>query len=240
MSGGALLSAIGAALLPAALVGIGAAVRDRRRRRTLNGLLHELRRPLQALALAREPGGRGADPLELALAALRDLDREINGAPPVLERRPVEARMLAVAAAARWRGPAARSGRRIEVRWGCGDARVAVDPVRVAQALDNLIANALEHGRGTVTVAGSARGGGLELEVRDAGGRVTAPRERSRTDPRRGHGLRLARDWSERQNGSLSVRRSAHGTVAAIQLPLADLARSRGRGTGATGRPARA
>jgi len=224
---------------PAGLATAWAAARERRRRRTLNRLLHELRRPLQALALTapRRPD-RGPDPLELALAAVRDLDREINGVRQPVERRPVEARMLAVSAASRWQAQAARAGRRVEVRWTCGDARVAVDPVRIAQALDNLIANALEHGRGTVTVAGSRRRGRLELAVRDEGGRgVAAPRQRR--DPRRGHGLGLARAWSERQGGALSVRRGAHGTVAAIELPLAEPERSRRRAP-APGWPVRA
>ncbi|HEY8466338.1 MAG TPA: HAMP domain-containing sensor histidine kinase [Solirubrobacterales bacterium] len=229
-----------AAAAPAGLATAWAAARERRRRRVLNGLLHELRRPLQALALAapRRPD-RGPDPLELALAALRDLDRAINGAPPPVERRPVEARMLAVAAASRWRGPAARAGRRVEVRWTCGDARVSVDPVRIAQALDNLIANALEHGRGTVTVAGSRRHGRLELTVRDEGGRGAAPKP-TRRDPRRGHGLGLARAWSECHGGAFNLRRGAHETVATIELPLVDPDRPRRRRALAPGRPVRA
>ena len=44
------------------------------------------------------------------------------------------------------------------VRWRCGDELADVDPVRVAQALDNLIANALEHGGGEITIEGARRG----------------------------------------------------------------------------------
>lgn len=241
MNGFEPIAAVVAAAVPAALVLAGAAVRDRRRRRTLNGLLHELRRPLQALALAaREPASRGADPLALALAALRDLDREVNGAPPALERRLVEARMLAVAAAARWRASAARAGRRIEVRWECGDVLVAVDGGRMAQALDNLIANALEHGHGPVTLIGSRRAGRLELAVRDSGGLAAGARERSVRDPRHGHGLRLARAWSERHGGALRVCRSDYETVATIELPLAEPAKPGRRGALVPGRPVRA
>jgi len=210
--------------LTMAVVAVRERFRDGRRRRALNERLHELRRPLQALVLAAKPGsGNGPDPLELALAALRDLDREVNGEPPELRRRPIEGRMLAVAAAERWRSRTASSGRRIAVRWRCGDELVDVDPVRVAQALDNLIANALEHGGGQITIEGARRGGRLEVAVRDHGGRK--PRRvreaRERREPRRGHGLRLTRSLARGNGGRLRLRTVGRGTVAALELPLA-------------------
>ncbi len=204
-----------------ALVVAGGRVMEGRRRRTLNERLHELRRPLQALALAAKPSGPdGPDPLELALAALRDLDREVNGEGIEFRRRPVEARMLAVAACERWRVRAASAGRRIAVRWRCGDAVADVDPLRVSQALDNLIANALEHGGGPITLEGVRHGDRIDLVVRDSGG-VRTRRLREHADPRRGHGLRITR-WLARENGGeLRVRDRGHsGTVASLVLPL--------------------
>jgi two-component system sensor histidine kinase MtrB len=204
-----------------AIVVVRDRVRDTRRRRALNERLHELRRPLQALALAARPAaGPGPDPLELALAALRDLDREVNGAPPDARRRPIEARMLAIAAAERWRARAAAAGRRIAVRWDCGEELADVDPVQVAQALDNLIANALEHGRGAITIEGARRGARLELMVRDRGPRQVR-RVRDHPEPRRGHGLRIARSLARGGDGRLRVRTGRSGTVAALELPLA-------------------
>src|SRR5688572_16839207 len=78
-----------------------------RRRAALNRAVHELRRPLQAMALAAGSPGRrhsGSSPgsLALALAALDDLDAAINGMPPALTRRPVAARPLLEGAVARW------------------------------------------------------------------------------------------------------------------------------------------
>ena len=204
-----------------ALVVAGGRVMEGRRRRTLNERLHELRRPLQALALAAKPSGPdGPDPLELALVALRDLDREVNGEGIEFRRRPVEARMLAVAACERWRVRAASAGRRIAVRWRCGDAVADVDPLRVSQALDNLIANALEHGGGPITLEGVRHGDRIDLVVRDSGG-VRTRRLREHADPRRGHGLRITR-WLARENGGeLRVRDRGHsGTVASLMLPL--------------------
>jgi signal transduction histidine kinase len=218
------LSEIAGATLPVAMTVAVVAVRDRvrggRRRRALNERLHELRRPLQAMVLAAKPTpGPGPDPLELALAAVRDLDREVNGERPELRRRPVEARMLAIAAAERWRARVAAAGRRIAVRWRCADELADVDPVRVAQALDNLIANALEHGGGEITIVGARRGPRIELAVRDGGTRPPR-RLRERPEPRRGHGLRLTRSLARGNGGRLRMRTAGHGTVATLELPL--------------------
>ena len=221
----AALAAVAGATWPVALtmavVVIRDRVRDGRRRRALNARLHELRRPLQALALAPRPiEAPRPDPLELALAALRDVDREVNGGRIELRRRPVEARMLAIAAAERWRSRVGAAGRRIAVRWRCGEELADVDPLRVAQALDNLIANALEHGGGQITIEGARRGSRLELAVRDRGNR--RPRRlREPPEPRRGHGLRVTRSLARRSGGRLRVRIVGHGTVAALELPLA-------------------
>ena len=206
--------------LTMAVVAVRDRVRESRRRRTLNERLHELRRPLQALVLAAKPGSAAVpDPLELALAALRDLDREVNGERVELRRRPVEARMLAIAAAERWRGRVAAAGRRIGVRWRCGEELADVDPVCVAQALDNLIANALEHGGGPITIEGARRGGRIELAVRDRGARP-ARRVREMREPRRGHGLRIARSLARGNGGRLRLRAVGPGTVAALELPV--------------------
>lgn len=232
------LGALGAAwplALTMAVALAGDRAREGRRRRRMNERLHELRRPLQALALAaRSHAAEGPDPLELALAALRDLDREVNGGELELRRRPVEARMLAIAAAERWRAKVASAGRRIAVRWRCGDEIADVDPVRVAQALDNLIANALEHGSGEITIEGASHRGSIDLIVRDRGAAMRSARPRRESDPRRGHGLRITRAVAERSGGALRLAaRPRGGTAAALVLPLAS---KRGEPAGFPGR----
>src|SRR6201999_3052930 len=82
-------------------VTLAAAVRDGRRRTALNERLHEVRRPLQVLALmtpaaAGTRSGDGA--LEMAAVALARLDREINGEGEAEVRTAVAVRPLLEAA----------------------------------------------------------------------------------------------------------------------------------------------
>jgi hypothetical protein len=146
-------------------------VRAGRRRERLNRCLHELRRPLQALVLDRSADARrpGGTQLDLALDALTRLDREINGGVPRRVKRLVDGRSLIEDARARWGASAAVAGRRIEVAWRASGSRVVCDPAAIARALDNLIANALEHGTGAIGLAGVSRDGRLRLVVFDDG-----------------------------------------------------------------------
>ncbi|MGD9570918.1 MAG: sensor histidine kinase [Thermoleophilia bacterium] len=87
---------------------------------------------------------------------------------------------------------AAIHGRRIVV--GLAGPVIDADPLRLEQALGNLVENAIVHGEGTITLGGRERDGGLELFVDDDGRGLPpefAPRafERfSRVDPARGRG----------------------------------------------------
>src|ERR1700742_2920380 len=93
---------------------VAAAVREGRRRTVLNEHLHELRRPLQALALMAPPrlGGAagGEGPGEMAAAAWARLEGEINGERGGGAWATVAVRPLLEAAQRRWRGQAALLG----------------------------------------------------------------------------------------------------------------------------------
>jgi signal transduction histidine kinase len=215
-------------------------LRAKRRRVRLNRALHELRRPLQVLTLAARRPAQAAGPhhgqLELALDALGELDRLVNGGARSRARRIADAGELAREAVGRWRTPAALAGRCIELRWRAAGSRVDCDPAAIARALDNLIANALEHGRGPVLIEGQLRTDRVRLLVSDgvhAGVVPGAPVAfaawrprgdrglRRRQDPRRGHGLRVVAEVAAEHGGRFASCRHDAGACAVIELPLA-------------------
>jgi signal transduction histidine kinase len=221
-------------------------VRAGRRRGALNRALHELRRPLQALALVGPPGESNGHPrngngvpgrLELALAALEELDYTINGGPSPLRLRPVVCRLWVEGSLGRWRVAAGNAGSPVELRWRAGSATVLADPRRLAQALDNLIVNAIEHGGPPVRVEGAVSGGWLRIAVLDGGRsasgasadrpapptRLGALVRRLRTRGRRGHGLDVVARVAAEHGGRFLVRHDGRGTAATLELPLARL-----------------
>lgn len=199
---------------------IGARLRATRKRVALNRAIHELRRPLQLLSFGS--GARriapSSSPLGLALAALGQLDREINGGADEPSRS-VAIRSVADAAVQRWRGRASQGGGSIALRWRAGDAAVIADPARIEQALDNLIANAVEHGGPSVVVEARRTQSRLRIAVRDHG---QAPAGHSNGRPgRHGYGLELVRSVAAAHRGRFALQRSALGSVAILELPLA-------------------
>ena len=217
-----------ALLAPLALTFVSAAVvgraRINRRRQALNRALHELRRPLQALALGA--AGDRADPqVRAAIDALADLDREINGGgQPEARRRRVEARELAREAVERWRRPALRLGRTIELRWRAPSCPIECELEAISRALDNLIANSLEHGSGPIVLEGTSRPGRVRINVADRGlppPQTAPPPRRPGRDPRRGHGIALVAAAASRHGGRFASCRGPQGASAVIELPLA-------------------
>lgn len=215
-----------------AMAGGIAALRDGRRRGSLNEAMHELRRPLQALALglATDSGGarRAESSLRMAVAALERLDREINGRGQADELSWVQLRPFLEAAVERWRERALLAGSPLSLQWEAGEIELLGDAVGLAQAVDNLISNALEHGGGGVTIEVRAVAGFLRLAVRDCGRGDRARSARSRTGfrdrfagrSRHGHGLRIVRRVAARHGGSFRLRRRPEGTEARLELPL--------------------
>jgi signal transduction histidine kinase len=207
-----------------------------RRRTALNEALHELRRPLQALALAApaaRPGeATGLDcSVQMAAAALERLDREINGAAIAAVREPLEVGPLLEAAVARWGRSAESAGGSLRLCGAAKPARIRGDRGEILQTLDNLIANAIEHGGPRIVISAGVTADALRLAVADSGGDPRqAPRRRGlaaaigRLTGRRrhGHGLRVVRRIAATHGGSFRLRRSAAGTEAVLDLPLVD------------------
>lgn len=212
-----------------ALAGGISSLREARRRSVLNEAVHELRRPLQALALAAE-GSTGEavhSSLRMAMVALRRLDLAINGEGETAVQRPVSISSLVAGAAVRWQPRAEAANRSLRLCWPERPMTVAGDPFELGQALDNLITNAIEHGSGEVVVEGSASSGHLRLVVRDSG-QGGSRRRRWRLPgigriggrARDGHGLRVVRRVASAHGGSFRLNPKRSGTEAVLRLPL--------------------
>jgi two-component system osmolarity sensor histidine kinase EnvZ len=209
-----------AVLIALALVAVeaGRLLAGLRRAVRVNRALHELRRPLQSISLSLTgsvPDVRSAEAcLEQARLALAELDAVVNhrGLSPRLVRTAVGE--VAGALESRWRP------RGIRVTATEPGRAIDADPGRLAAALDNLVANAFEHGAGPVEVRALSSAGAVRFEVQDDGGDRSA--SRAENDPRHGHGLRVAGEVAATHGGTLvPPRRTARGTIAAISLPAA-------------------
>jgi signal transduction histidine kinase len=207
----------------AALAGL--AIRAGRRRHALNEALHELRRPLQTMALTASNGS-----VQLALSALARLDAELNGSERERRHGPVPCRALVEGAIGRWRSRVGLAGGQIELNWRAGVPVLRGDRADLAQALDNLIVNAIEHGGPLIKIDAVCRGANLRIAVADNGhasrppSRAGSPAEviaRLRGRARHGHGLNLVRRVAASHGGRFAFERSEGGSMAVLELPLA-------------------
>ena len=212
-----------------ALAGGITTLREGRRRTALNEAMHELRRPLQALSLAlpADPGSQEAvdSSLRLATAALDRLDREINGDSSESQPACVPVRSLLQEAVQRWGPRAASAGGGIRLRWLSDEQWVSGDRIGLAQAVDNLISNAIDHGGGKVTIEGRRAGTWLLISIRDSGAEALEARRFPRrpwlgSRSRHGHGLRVVARVVRSHGGSFGLRRLRHGAEAQLRLPL--------------------
>ena len=217
------------------LAALGATVAIHRRRCELVArACHEVAGPLQAAGLALHAARREAGPgsrlaavdLELRRAALAldDLDAARAGRRAADALAAVDVGCLLAQQALVWQVAARERGRTLRVAAASG-LLVHGDGVRLAQAVGNLLANALEHGDGVVELhAGWAAGGRVRIEVRDEGGGLPAPVAQLTRRPRagrgaRGRGLAIAAEIAGRHGGRLAAAPSPSGARLAIELP---------------------
>lgn len=228
------MSAVAAlvALLLAAVLAVELCrlLRNARRAVRINRALHELRRPLQAVALAL--GGEHRDLpsanacLEQARCALGELDAAINGGAQISGRARVALADVATGLEHRWRAAG------VQVEAPLTSEQVTADPGRLGAALDNLVANALRHGTAPVSVRARSSSGVACFEVRDGGPAEGTPPVAHRRDPRHGHGLRVAASVAASHGGALTPPRPepAGGTLATLSVPTAPRARQGSNG----------
>jgi signal transduction histidine kinase len=216
-----------------AMAGGISVLREGRRRTALNEAMHELRRPLQAIALvgpsAHQRGDAFDSSLQLAAAAIDRLDREINGRPAPKGPATVSLRQLVEGTVARWRQRAALEGRALRLNWEAGQPSLYGDAVGLMQLLDNLISNGLEHGKGVVTIEATRVEHVVRLVVVNENrpqstgpGKATLPRgARFAGRSRHGHGLRVVRRAAAESGGCFRVRRRGARHEALLELPVA-------------------
>lgn len=199
-------------------------------------LVHEVRSPVAALAAIAETFADAnlGSPVRrelarLAIAACRGIERVVADAAVASVRiEKVDAGALVRAAAA----SAALSGARMEARVAHDLPLVDGDPVRLRQALDNLVSNALTHSgsQAEVIMTATSEGGDVLLAVTDTGAGVPAAEQARiftagvRLDsgrPGSGLGLAVARAIAEAHGGTLTVTSEAgSGATFTIALPV--------------------
>jgi len=214
----------------------GLAWRELRRGRELVArACHELRGPLTAAHLALQAEARGrpapgarlaAIELELRRAglALDDLAAARAGRRAGDRAELVDVADLLAHQAATWEAIAPVFGCELRVGATPPEALVRGDRVRLAQAVGNLLANALEHGAGRVELGARAHAGRVRIEVSDEGAGLPAPVAELARRPRagrgrRGRGLAIAADIVARHGGRLVSAPSGRGARLAIELP---------------------
>jgi signal transduction histidine kinase len=222
--------AIAGWLLVAALFVV--VLRLRRRLDLVAEAAHELHGPVAALSYAvawlrREPGGvrramRFEAELERMRAGLTDLEEARDGRRAPARPRTVVLERLVNSAAAGWRAAVTGADRGVTVSWDAGRACVRADRGRLSQALGNLLANAAEHGSGPIEVHAVRSGSrAVKVEVRD-GGPALGPGLRRAGVGDRGHGLGIAERAIREAGGTLTLEQTGQGTVATVELPLAE------------------
>ncbi len=197
---------------------------------------HELRGPLTAARLGLSFGSRCGElspdrlraidtELGRASLALQDLDEFGRRSPRMRELEKLDVRelmadcthaadgladLMGVAMIASWDGP------RVAV-WG--------DRLRLAQALGNLISNAIEHGGGVVATRGVVGEETVRIEVCDDGAGLPAPladlvRRPRRGQGTRGRGLAIATAIAGAHGGRVLTAPADRGARLVLELPL--------------------
>jgi signal transduction histidine kinase len=125
---------------------------------------------------------------------------------------------------------AARAPRRADRSACAGDADM--DAGRLAQVLGNLIANATEHGVGSVDVRTSRPAGAVRIEIRNRNRPKELEEASTARAGGRGRGLAIAERAARDLGGRLSVESRGGETRAELELP-APAEDEAGRGGGA-------
>ena len=233
------LVAAGWALAVAAVAGV-LVLRARQARRAVRvaRACHELRGPLAAARLAlaamdaEAPAERlAALDLELRRAglALEDLAAAPTRRRVVQREEPVAVAELLHEQRAVWDLVARAMGAQLQLGDVLPGVHVLGDRLRLAQAIGNLVVNALQHGGGRVELSARVAGDAVRIEVSDEGpglpAGILALAERREDAARHGHGLAVAASVARGHGGRLAPAPSARGARIGLELPALGMAR---------------
>ncbi len=152
-----------------------------------------------------------------------------------LHRQPVDVADLLTQVAGASRPQADRAGVTLAVTVRA-DPRLVADPVRLRQAVGNLVTNAVRHTPpgGTVTIGADSNGGHVVIAVADTGTGIAeedlprvferfwrAEKSRSRQTGGSGLGLAIVRKLAEAHGGTVSATSTpGQGSVFTLRLPV--------------------
>jgi two-component system, OmpR family, sensor kinase len=216
-----------------------------RERRFVADASHELRSPVAVIKTELEgalrSGRLGPDERQALVAAVEECDRlaqlaedllvlarAADGRLPV-RPEPLRVRALLDSARDRFSDRAAAHGRTIRIE-APDDLGVVGDPLRLRQAVGNLVDNAVRHGGGDIALSARATSSGVEIDVRDQGpGFAGAVADRaferftradeSRSGDGAGLGLAIVRAVAEAHGGRAEILDDPSATTVRIVLP---------------------
>jgi signal transduction histidine kinase len=216
-----------------------------RERRFVADAGHELRTPVAIVKTelegAMRTGDYGPDVREALAAAIEECDRlaqlaedlmvvarSAEGELPVRAEE-LPARTLLEDVRERFADRAAQRNRSIGVEAENGVV-LSGDPLRVRQALGNLVDNALRHGDGDIVLRSRRAGTGVEIEVSDRGPGFEpgiadraferfARGDRARTRGGTGLGMAIVRAVAEAHGGRAEIVPGGEGATVRIWLP---------------------
>jgi signal transduction histidine kinase len=217
------------------------------RERVLGILGHDLRNPLGAIAMSAAALLRqdvnervtklvrrivtSTDRMDRLIGQLLDLAQARHGGGIPLQRRPAHLGEIAQRVLDELEAAHPERDLSLSVE---GDAAGTWDPDRLAQALSNLVANAIQHGGpgGIGVTVRADRPGEVTAEVHNCGAPIPAsllpnlfdPFRRGPSSSAAGHsvglGLFISREIARAHGGSVEVRSSeAEGTTLTLRLP---------------------
>ncbi|MCP4358289.1 MAG: HAMP domain-containing histidine kinase [Chloroflexi bacterium] len=222
------------------------------RRKLLANLVHELGRPLGAMAAAINVlrDGGDEDP-ELRQELLKGIEDHIYQMQPLLDdlaqlggqvlgtreliRQPMSLNDWLPALLLPWRAAAQEKGLTWQTDIAAHLPILNIDPDRIAQAIGNLVSNAIKYtpAGGTVTVTAVATTQTVQIIIQDTGPgiapdeheKIFEPLFRSSRETRfpqgMGLGLTIARDLIEAHDGAIILKSTpGNGSAFTISLPI--------------------